>query len=192
MKIILFVLFMIVNYSAKSQSKALVIYVEPAENNFAFSLSNKLFDAIQESESKLILFVSNGTNPLISKNIFESQLVIDKVSKLKSNNVNVLFDLDSLNNILRTDSILIDVRNAANELRNEIEFFFFFDAMKCRVEKQDQKIAEKFLLSNNLLNKDGLLPNCNAKLYIQSISSKEDTLYFKKIKEEALFKVIEY
>lgn len=192
MKSLIVVIFLLFQLSAFSQSKALVIYAFPGENASAFSLSNKLYDAIQESESKLIVFVSNGKNPLVCNNIYESQKIIDKVSKLKMENLNVFFDLDSLNKLIDTDSLLSTVKATANELKDDIDFFFFFDAKKCRELKLDQKIAEKLLLANRLLSKDGLAQGCRAKLYIQSISSKEDTIYFRKIKDEGLFSIIEY
>lgn len=192
MKRIILLILLFFQLSSYSQNRSLVIYVDPSENFSAFSLSNKLYDAIQESESKLLVFVSNGNNPLVCNSIYESQRIIDKVSKLKVENVNIFFDLDSLNKKIVSDSILTDVKATANELKDEIDFFFFFDAKKCRLEKLDQRIAEKFLLSNRLLSKDGLAPGYRAKLYIQSISSKEDTLYFREVSENGIFSVIEY
>ncbi len=177
---------------AFSQDKILVVYADASVISNQFSFRNKLINAIQDSEHKLILFVSNGNKPFVTTNIYDTQQLLDRVEKLNPPMPNVILDLDSLNELFGNDSILSDVSIRATDIQESINFYFFFNANQCRMLKQDQRIARAFLLSNRLITKKGLMPSCKAKLFIQNISSAEDSAYFKKIKQEGLFEIDPY
>ena len=177
---------------AFSQDKILVVYADASAISNQFSFRNKLINAIQDSEHKLILFISNGSKPLVSTNIYDTQQLLDRVEKINPPVPNVILDLDSLNKLFGNDSILSDVSIRAKDIQESINFYFFFNAKQCRMLKQDQRIARAFLLSNRIITKKGLMPSCQVKLFIQNISSAEDSAYFKKIKQEGLFEIDPY
>ncbi len=187
----LFIVFLF-SIEVKAQGKWVVIYADASENLTNYALNNKLYDAIQETDSKLILFISNGVNPLVSTSIYDMQSIIDKLSKIKPIEPNVGFDLDSINRLLSIEAVLdgVSIRDKKNS--DDFNFFFFFNSEKCRKNNQLEKIAEALVLSNRLLNKDGLLPTCKIRIYLSDVNSDEDKLYVKKIREEKKYEVVVY
>jgi hypothetical protein len=175
-----------------AQDKILFVYADASTNLSQFSIRNKLFNAVQDSEHKLILYISNGKSPLVSSNIYETQLLVDKISKLSIPEPNIVFDLDSINKLFCADSILSEVSLRASDIKENFVFYFFFNAAQCRLKKQDVRIARALLLSNRLMTKNRLLSSCRAKLYIQNISTAADSVYFRKIQEEGVFEVEAY
>jgi len=175
-----------------AQDKILLVYADASNLSSQFSIRNKLFNAVQDSEHKLILYISNGKQPLISTNIYDTQQLVDKIAKLNPPKPNIVFDLDSLNKLFSSDSLLSEVSLRATDVRENFIFYFFFNSTQCRLQKQDVRIARALLLSNRLITKNGLLPSCRAKLYIQNISTAEDSVYFRKIQEEGIFEVEAY
>ncbi len=175
-----------------AQDKILLVYADASAMYSQFSIRNKLFNAVQDSEHKLFLYISNGKQPLVSTNIYDTQQFVDKIAKLNPPKPNVVFDLDSLNKLLGSDSLLSEVSLRATDVQENFIFYFFFNAAQCRLQKQDVRIARALLLSNRLITKNGLLPSCRAKLYIQNISTAADSVYFRKIQEEGLFEVEAY
>lgn len=193
MRVLFFLLILILTTKiCIAQDKILLVYADASTLSSQFSIRNKLFNAVQDSEHKLILYISNGNIPLVSTNLYDTQQLVDKIAKLNPPKPNVVFDLDSLNKLVGSDSLLSEISLRATEVQENFIFYFFFNAAQCRLLKQDQRIARAWLLSNRLINKNGLLPSCRAKLYIQNISTAADSVYFRKIQEEGVFEVEAY
>lgn len=192
MKFYILICIFLISIEATAQGKLVVIYADPSENTTNYSLNNKLYDAIQETDSRLILFISNGANPLVSTSIYDMQSIIDRLSKVKPIEPNYNYDLDSLNRLLNKETSLdgIGIRN--KNISDDFHFFFFFDAEKCRKLNQVEKVAEALLLSNRLINKDGLVPSCRIRIYLNNALSETDTLYIRKIREEKMYDVVTY
>lgn len=191
LRVMLFV-FIITTKFCVAQDGVLIIYADASNVPYKFPFRNKLASAIQDSEYKLMLYVSNGNNPMVCTNVYETQSVLEKVAKFNAPKPNVSFDLDSINKLFSRDSILSEISQRASEIQERVQFYFFLNAADCRENKQDIHIAKALLLSNRLINKNGMLSNCRAKLYVQNLNTHADSLYFRKIEEEGLFEVESY
>lgn len=190
-RLLLFFLLFCVKVSV-AQDGILFIYAEASNVPYKFSFRNKLASAIQDSEYKLMLYVSNEKEPLVCTNVYETQSILEKVSMINTPKPNVLFDLDSINKIFSSDSVLSEVSQRATEIQERVQFYFFLNAADCRINKQDVHLAKALLLSNRLINRNGMLPNCRAKLFVQNLNTKADSMYFKNIEQEGLFEIESY
>ncbi len=190
---IVFVVCLLTALTCKSQSKTVVIYADPSQNINNYSLSNKLYDVAQETESKVLIYISNGTTPIVATSIYDMQDVVAKLSRIKSTEIDYKFDLDSINRLFTNENILSSIAfRENNSLNDEVYFFFFFDIKKCREKEQVEKFVEMLLLSNRLLQKQGLITNCKVKIYLSGIQSTEDAEYLSYLKQTNAYTFIEY
>lgn len=187
----LFIL-LIFSLRVSAQGKLVVIYADASANTTNYALSNKLYDAIQETESRLILYISNESKPLICTSIYDMSNLVDKLSKLKPVEPNCTFDLDSINRLLNHENSMDGIGLRENNVSDDLLFFFFFNAERCRNNNQLEKIADALLLSNRLVNKEGLLPSCKVRIYLSDSDSELDKKYIRKIKEEKGYDVVTY
>lgn len=194
MRIYIFiVLFLFLSRVAYSQEKIVIVYVDPSEQTTTYSLSNKLYDAVQETESKVLIYISNGKNPIVGTSIYDMQSISSALSGLKPVKNDVVFDLDSINRILNKENLLSDIaQREPNVANDEVLFFFFFDIKKCRDDKQIERIAERLILSNRLMNKQGLWPGCKVRVYLTGLQSDEDRMYLNQLKETSTYTIVEY
>lgn len=175
--------------SLNAQDKNLIIYVDASNKSYEFSMRNKIASAIQDSEYKLLLYLSNGSHPITTNNIYESTALLDKISNLSNNSPNNSFDIDSLNRMFSSDSMFSGISYRANQLKEKYVFYFFFNAEQSRILKQDIYMARALLLSNRLLDKKGLNANVQAKIFLQSSTTKLDSVYYNKLIDEGVFEV---
>jgi hypothetical protein len=192
MRILLLHFLVLFSTSIIAQDRTLLVFVDASSSKSKLALRNKVYSAIQDSEFNLILYISNGKKPLVTTNIYEAQKFIDQIPKLNFEKANYSFDLDSINKILSKDSLASDIKLRSRELNEQLDFYFFFDAKKCREQLQDQSIAQALLLSNRLMYKKGIIKGVNARLYIQNINSVDDSAYFKNIEYSTLFDIVKY
>lgn len=180
---------MLIVFGVKAQDKNLIIYVDASVKTAEFSLRNKIASAIQDSEYKLLLYLSNGKNPISTNNVYESTSMLEKISKVSNNAPNNAFDIDSLNRIFTADSMFSEVSNRANQLKEKYVFYFFFNAEQSRLLKQDIYLARALLLSNRLIDKRGLNPNVQTKIFLQGVDQAKDSVYLNSILDDELFEV---
>lgn len=192
MKFYLLVFIFLFSIEVKAQGKLVVIYADPSGNTTNYSLNNKLYDAIQETDSRLILYISNGMSPLVSTSFYDMQSIIDKLSRVNSKDPNYNYDLDSLNRLLDKETSLDGIGIRGKDISDDLLFFFFFNAEKCRKLNQVEKVAEALLLSNRLINKEGLVPSCRVRIYLSDAETEVDKLYIRKIREEKGYDVVSY
>jgi hypothetical protein len=169
------------------------MYADASANTSNQALTTKLYDALQETDSRLLVYISNGVNPVVSTSIYDMQNVVNTLSKLKPPLPNVAFDVDSINRIFNAESSF-DFSNLYSSKNNadDLFFFFFFDVNTCRLNKQIEKIAERLLLSNRLISKNGLNANCKIRIYFNNVQSEIDKNYIRYIKEVKGYEVVEY
>ena len=172
-----------------AQDKSLIIYVDASIKSAEFSLRNKIASAIQDSEYKILLFISNNNQPIYTKNVYESSSILDKISNVSNNPPNNTFDIDTLNRLFSIDTMFSMVNYRADHLKEKYVFYFFFNAEQSGKLKQDVYLARALLLSNRLMNKRGLHSQVQAKLFLQSTDNKRDSLYFNSLLDEDLFEV---
>jgi len=175
-----------------AQGKLVVIYADPSLNTSTYSLSTKLYDALQETDTRMLLYISNADKPLISNSIYDTKNIIDKLSKLKPIAPNYSKDIDSLNRLLNAEASLAGISERALDIKDDIHFFFFFDAEKCMQQNLIEKVAEKLLLTNRLMNKYGLLPSCKVRVYLSNTDNDAIKKYIRLLKEEKGYDIIEY
>jgi hypothetical protein len=121
------------------------------------------------------------------------QNVVNTLSKLKPPLPNVAFDVDSINRIFNAESSFdFSNLNSSKNNADDLFFFFFFDVNTCRLNKQIEKIAERLLLSNRLISKNGLNANCKIRIYFNNVQSEIDKNYIRYIKEVKGYEVVEY
>lgn len=175
-----------------AQGKLVVIYADPSANTTNYALTTKLYDAIQETDNRMLLYISNANKPLVSNSIYDMKNVVDQLSKIKPTEPNYIFDIDSLNRLLNFESSLSNISQRDFDIRDEIFFFFFFDTQKFIESNLVEKVAEALLLSNRLINKKGLLPSCKVKIYLGNSDAYSNKQMIRQIKEEKGYDIIEY
>jgi hypothetical protein len=169
------------------------MYADASANTSNQALTTKLYDALQETDSRLLVYISNGVNPVVSTSIYDMQNVVNTLSKLKPPLPNVAFDVDSINRIFNAESSFdFSNLNSSKNNADDLFFFFFFDVNTCRLNKQIEKIAERLLLSNRLISKNGLNANCKIRIYFNNVQSEIDKNYIRYIKEVKGYEVVEY
>lgn len=188
----IFLFFFCISFNLSAQGKLVVIYAYPSANVSNFALSAKLYDAIQETDNRMLLYISNASKPLVSTSIYEMKSVVDQLSKIKPTEPNYTFDLDSLNMLLNNESSIANISQRENDIKDELYFFFFFDTEKFINSNLVEKVAETLLLSNRLINKKGLLPSCHVKIYLGNADAVADKQILRTIKEEKGYDIIEY
>ncbi len=187
-KICLFI-FLLFSLSSYAQDKNLIIYVDASIKVSEFSMRNKIASALQDSEYKVLLFISNNKQPLYTKNVYESSSILDKLSKVSNSAPHNYFDIDTLNRLFSLDSMFSEVSLRADHLKEKYVFYFFFNAEQSKLLKQDIYLARALLLSNRLMDKKGFNANVQAKIFLQSMDQKKDSLYVNALLEEDLFEV---
>jgi hypothetical protein len=193
MKYLVFLSFLLTSTFVNAQGKLVFMYADASANTSNQALTTKLYDALQETDSRLLVYISNGANPVVSTSIYDMQNVVNALSTLKPPLPNVVFDVDSINRIFNAESSF-DFSNLSSSKNNadDLFFFFFFDVNTCRLDKQIEKIAERILLSNRLISKNGLNANCKIRIYFNNVQSEIDKNYIRYIKEEKGYEVVEY
>ena len=193
MKYLVFLSFLLTSTFVNAQGKLVFMYADASANTSNQALTTKLYDALQETDSRLLVYISNGANPVVSTSIYDMQNVVNALSTLKPPLPNVVFDVDSINRIFNAESSF-DFSNLSSSKNNadDLFFFFFFDVNTCRLDKQIEKIAERILLSNRLISKNGLNANCKIRIYFNNVQSEIDKNYIRCIKEEKGYEVVEY
>lgn len=193
MKYLTLILFLLTSSFANAQGKLVFMYADASSNTNNQLLTTKLYDALQETDSRLLVYISNGINPVVSTSIYDMQNVVNTLSKLQTPLPNVLFDIDSINRIFNSESSFdFSNLNSSKNNADDLFFFFFFDVNTCRLNKQIEKIAERILLSNRLISKNGLNSNCKIRIYFSNVQSELDKNYIRYIKEEKGYEVVEY
>ena len=185
------VLLFIVNF-LNAQGKVVVMYADPSANIDNTHLSSKLYDALQESDSKIILYISNGNSPIVCNSIYEMQTVIDKLSKIKPTTPSYSFDLDSMNRLFNLDSNFSNINERDNNIIDDTWFFFFYNAEKARLLNQVDKFSEALLLSNRYITKTGLAKNCVVRIYISDVITEADKQFVEKLRKEKDYDIIVY
>jgi hypothetical protein len=193
MKYLVLLSFLLTSTFVNAQGKLVFMYADASANTSNQALTTKLYDALQETDSRLLVYISNGANPVVSTSIYDMQNVVNALSTLKPPLPNVVFDVDSINRIFNAESSF-DFSNLSSSKNNadDLFFFFFFDVNTCRLDKQIEKIAERILLSNRLISKNGLNANCKIRIYFNNVQSEIDKNYIRYIKEEKGYEVVEY
>ena len=193
MKYLVLLSFFLTSTFVNAQGKLVFMYADASANTSNQALTTKLYDALQETDSRLLVYISNGANPVVSTSIYDMQNVVNALSKLKPPLPNVVFDVDSINRIFNAESSFdFSNLNSSKNNADDLFFFFFFDVNTCRLEKQIEKIAERILLSNRLISKNGLNANCKIRIYFSNVQSEIDKNYIRYIKEEKGYEVVEY
>lgn len=185
------VLFFIVNF-ANAQGKIVVMYADPSSNINNTHLTSKLYDALQETDSKILLYISNAHSPLVCNSIFEMQTVMNVLSKLKPQSSDYAFDLDSINKMFNLDSSFANINQRDNNLVDDTWFFFFFNAEKARTLDQVNEFSEALLLSNRYITKTGLAHNCKVRIYISDVNSDIDKMFVQKLRNEKEYDIVVY
>ena len=193
MKYLVLLSFLLTYTFVNAQGKLVFMYADASANTSNQALTTKLYDALQETDSRLLVYISNGANPVVSTSIYDMQNVVNALSTLKPLLPNVVFDVDSINRIFNAESSFdFSNLNSSKNNADDLFFFFFFDVNTCRLEKQIEKIAERILLSNRLISKNGLNSNCKIRIYFSNVQSEFDKNYIRYIKEEKGYEVVEY
>lgn len=186
------ILVLLINFFASAQGKLVVIYADPSANETNYALSNKLYDALQETDNRMLLYISKARTPIVSNSIYDMKNSIDQLSKIKSITPNYSFDIDSINRLLNEESSLSNISTRESDIKDDIFFFFFFDAEKCIKENLIENFSERLLLSNRLINKNGLLPSCKIKIYLSNADDSIARKYIHTLKEEKGYDIIAY
>lgn len=193
MKYLVLLSFLLTSTFINAQGKLVFMYADASANTSNQALTTKLYDALQETDSRLLVYISNGVNPVVSTSIYDMQNVVNTLSKLKPPLPNVAFDVDSINRIFNAESSFdFSNLNSSKNNADDLFFFFFFDVNTCRLNKQIEKIAERLLLSNRLISKNGLNANCKIRIYFNNVQSEIDKNYIRYIKEVKGYEVVEY
>ena len=193
MKYLVLLSFLLTSTFVNAQGKLVFMYADASANTSNQALTTKLYDALQETDSRLLVYISNGANPVVSTSIYDMQNVVNALSTLKPPLPNVVFDVDSINRIFNAESSFdFSNLNSSKNNADDLFFFFFFDVNTCRLDKQIEKIAERILLSNRLISKNGLNANCKIRIYFNNVQSEIDKNYIRYIKEEKGYEVVEY
>ena len=193
MKYLVLLSFLLTSTFVNAQGKLVFMYADASANTSNQALTTKLYDALQETDSRLLVYISNGANPVVSTSIYDMQNVVNALSTLKPPLPNVVFDVDSINRIFNAESSFdFSNLNSSKSNADDLFFFFFFDVNTCRLDKQIEKIAERILLSNRLISKNGLNANCKIRIYFNNVQSEIDKNYIRYIKEEKGYEVVEY
>jgi hypothetical protein len=193
MKYLVLLSFLLTSTFVNAQGKLVFMYADASANTSNQALTTKLYDALQETDSRLLVYISNGVNPVVSTSIYDMQNVVNTLSKLKPPLPNVAFDVDSINRIFNAESSFdFSNLNSSKNNADDLFFFFFFDVNTCRLNKQIEKIAERLLLSNRLISKNGLNANCKIRIYFNNVQSEIDKNYIRYIKEVKGYEVVEY
>ena len=193
MKYLVLLSFLLTSTFVNAQGKLVFMYTDASANTSNQALTTKLYDALQETDSRLLVYISNGANPVVSTSIYDMQNVVNALSTLKPPLPNVVFDVDSINRIFNAESSFdFSNLNSSKNNADDLFFFFFFDVNTCRLDKQIEKIAERILLSNRLISKNGLNANCKIRIYFNNVQSEIDKNYIRYIKEEKGYEVVEY
>lgn len=193
MKRLLLFCFLLSATLVHAQGKLVFMYADASANENNQALTTKLYDALQETDSRVLVYISNGSTPIVSTSIYDMQNVVNSLSKLHPPFPNAIFDVDSINRIFNSESAF-DFTNTSNAKSNadDLLFFFFFDVNSCRLNNQIGKIAERILLSNRLISKNGLNANCKIRIYFSNVQTTADKNYLRFLKEEKGYEVVEY
>lgn len=157
--------FCFISYSQNSKT---FIYLDySSSKNMPDSIKDRIEKIIYQNEDDLILFISNGIEPLISTLRTKS---VDNLKRLKIDYLKppiYNLDIELINNSLLQNNFISDISNNSVNTRLDhlLNFHFFFDEDNYLNFKLNQKFIKKLLFANALYFNNGLHQDCKVLIY---------------------------
>ena len=157
--------FCFISYSQNSKT---FIYLDySSSKNMPDSIKDHIEKIINKNEDDIILFISNGIEPLIStlrtKSVYNLKRL--KIDYFKSPNYNL--DIELINNTLLQNNFINDFSNNSVNSRLDylLNFHFFFDEDTYLDFNLNQMFIKKLLFANALYFDNGLHQDCKVFVY---------------------------